>query len=165
MADNIYFRYRKLAAERNDALKSRAGAAELLGVSESSLAHYELGVTKTVPVDVVVMMAELYGAPELKYHYCKAECPIGGDCPWATQDVGIADATIHLLNGITNDALKDAAQKLLRIAADGIVTAEEAEQMRPVQEAYHDIIKAISELDIVLEKAQKRGGNDDGGID
>lgn len=74
--DNIYCRSRKDAARYNDKLNSREGAAELLGVSVSSLADYELGNTKVVPVDKVVLMADLYNAPELKNHYCAHECPI-----------------------------------------------------------------------------------------
>ena len=50
----------------NERLYSREGAAELLGISVSTLADYELGNTKVVPVDKVVLMADLYNAPELK---------------------------------------------------------------------------------------------------
>ena len=77
MNENVYFECRKRAAIHNERLNSRAGAAEILGISESTLAHYELGITKNIPVDVVVMMAEVYNAPELKCIYCKSECPIG----------------------------------------------------------------------------------------
>lgn len=41
--ENIYFRCRKEAAKYNDKLNSRESAAEMLGVSVSSLADYELG--------------------------------------------------------------------------------------------------------------------------
>lgn len=50
----------------------------MLGLSVSTLADYELGNTKVVPVDKVVLMADLYNCPELKTGYCKHECPIGG---------------------------------------------------------------------------------------
>lgn len=73
MNENVYFECRKRAAIHNERLNSRAGAAEILGISESTLAHYELGITKNIPVDVVVMMAEVYNAPELKCIYCKTE--------------------------------------------------------------------------------------------
>ena len=73
MNENVYFECRKRAAIHNERLNSRAGAAEILGISESTLAHYELGITKNIPVDVVVMMAEVYNAPELKCIYCKSE--------------------------------------------------------------------------------------------
>ena len=75
--DNMYFVCRKQAAKYNDKLNSRESAAELLGVSTSSLADYELGNTKVVPVDKVVLMADLYNAPELLNKYCQTECPIG----------------------------------------------------------------------------------------
>ena len=47
--DNVYFRARKEAAIYNERLFSREGAAELLGISVSTLADYELGNTKVVP--------------------------------------------------------------------------------------------------------------------
>lgn len=52
MNENVYFECRKKAAIHNERLNSRAGAAEILGISESTLAHYELGITKNIPVDI-----------------------------------------------------------------------------------------------------------------
>ena len=43
---NMYFQARKKAATYNERLWSREGAAELLGISVSTLADYELGNTK-----------------------------------------------------------------------------------------------------------------------
>ena len=43
---NVYFQARKKAAIYNERLYSREGAAELLGISVSTLADYELGNTK-----------------------------------------------------------------------------------------------------------------------
>ena len=40
--ENVYLACRKEAAEHNDKLKSREMAAEMLGVSTSTLANYEL---------------------------------------------------------------------------------------------------------------------------
>lgn len=71
--ENVYFACRKKAASYNEKLNSRESAAELLGISPSTLANHELGITKSVPVDTVVMMADLYHAPELKNMYCKKE--------------------------------------------------------------------------------------------
>ena len=72
---NVYFQARKKAAAYNERLWSREGAAELLGISVSTLADYELGNTKVVPVDKVVLMADLYKTPELITGYCMRECP------------------------------------------------------------------------------------------
>lgn len=82
--ENVYFACRKKAASYNEKLNSRESAAELLGISPSTLANHELGITKSVPVDTVVMMADLYKAPELKNMYCKKECPIGKGLPVST---------------------------------------------------------------------------------
>ena len=57
--NNVYFKARKRAAAYNERLYSRDGASELLGISVSTLADYELGNTKVVPVDKVVLMAEM----------------------------------------------------------------------------------------------------------
>ena len=73
--NNVYFKARKRAAAYNERLYSREGASELLGISVSTLADYELGNTKVVPVDKVVLMADLYNAPELITGYCMGECP------------------------------------------------------------------------------------------
>ena len=87
--ENVYFVARKRAAMYNERLYSREGAAELLGISVSTLADYELGNTKVVPVDKVVLMADLYNAPELKTGYCKHECPICSYLPVATEAKGL----------------------------------------------------------------------------
>lgn len=73
--ENPCFQCRKEAAKYNDKLNSREGAAEMLGVSVSSLADYELSITKVIPVDKVVLMAELYNAPELKAWYTTGSKP------------------------------------------------------------------------------------------
>ena len=57
--ENVYFRARKEAAKYNDNLNSRGAASELLGVSESSLSDYELGLTKVVPVDKLSVVITL----------------------------------------------------------------------------------------------------------
>ena len=85
--ENPCFQCRKEAAKYNDKLNSREGAAEMLGVSVSSLADYELGITKVIPVDKVVLMAELYNAPELKAWYCTTECPIGRSLPMPSANI------------------------------------------------------------------------------
>lgn len=54
---NVYYEARKKAAMYNDRLSSREGAAEALGISPSTLADYELGLTKFVPVENVIRMA------------------------------------------------------------------------------------------------------------
>lgn len=74
---NPWYEARKKAAEYDDRLCSREGAAERLGMSVSAVADAELGLSKCMPVDKAVLMADLYRAPHLLNHYCLHECPIG----------------------------------------------------------------------------------------
>ena len=130
MNENVYFECRKRAAIHNERLNSRAGAAEILGISESTLAHYELGITKNIPVDVVVMMAEVYNAPELKCIYCKSECPIGKELPIATEAGNIEGITVRMLSGLEDEKIDKIQKTLLRIAEDGKVEAAEREELK-----------------------------------
>jgi len=93
---NVYYEARKKAAMYNDRLSSREGAAEALGISPSTLADYELGLTKFVPVENVIRMADVYNAPQLKPHYCKNVCPIGCEMPVATEETSIELATLRM---------------------------------------------------------------------
>ena len=102
---NVYFQARKKAAMSNDRLYSRENAAELIGISPYTLADYELGNTKVVPVDKVMIMADLYNCPELRTGYCKYECPIGKHIPLATTVSGIEGIALRLIKEFNADEL------------------------------------------------------------
>ena len=115
--ENIYFRCRKEAAMCNPDLRSRDSAADLLGVSASSLADYELGVTKVIPVDKVVLMADLYNAPQLMNCYCASECPIGCRRKIATEIRPLQETVISLLDLLADRRLDRHMKTLTHIAA------------------------------------------------
>lgn len=146
MNENVYFECRKKAAIHNERLNSRAGAAEILGISESTLAHYELGITKNIPVDVVVMMAEVYNAPELKCIYCKSECPIGKELPIATEAGNIEGITVRMLAGLEDEKIDKIQKTLLRIAEDGKVEAAEREKLKEIRQFRNICSKADNSL-------------------
>lgn len=73
--ENVYFVARKKAAMYNERLYSREGAAELLGISVSTLADYELGNTKVVPVDVWCFF--IPGGNQTGYPGCGSQRNIG----------------------------------------------------------------------------------------
>lgn len=149
-ADNIYCRSRLEASKYNDRLNSRAGAAELLGISESSLADYELGNTKVVPVDKVNLMADLYRAPEIRNFYCANECPLGKNCVPQLEVEELDRLTIKVLS-----ALKKVGyikETLLDITADGVVSAEEQLEFAEVIKALDTISQNAQELKLWAEK-------------
>ena len=106
--ESIYFRCRKTAAVHNDKLNSREGAAEMLGLSSSQLAKYELGVTKTIPPDAIVGMANLYNAPELKTLYCSNVCPIGKHEPIATKVDTLSFAAVKMVKAFSPATIESA---------------------------------------------------------
>lgn len=152
---NIYFACREKAAKYNDLLNSRERAAELLGISTSTLANHELGVTKNVPPDTVVMMSDLYKTPELRSYYCKHECPIGRNLPLATQVSGLQGITVKILNSMDEDGVRSMKKQLLSIAEDGEITADEQEEFDGIVKKLEILATEISELRMLAEKFQK----------
>lgn len=152
---SIYFSCREKAAKYNDVINSRERAAELLGISTSTLANHELGVTKNVPPDTVVMMADLYRTPELRSYYCKHECPIGRNLPLATEVSGLQGITVKILNSLDDDGIREMKKKLLGIAADGEISLDEKEQFDGIVKNLEVLATAISELRMLAEKYQK----------
>lgn len=90
-----------------------------MGISVSTLADYELGNTKVVPVDKVVLMADLYNAPELITGYCMRECPVHGFLPLATEEKSLEGIALRLLQNFNEDSLKNMRDSLIEITADG----------------------------------------------
>lgn len=153
---NVYFCARKEAATHNPALYARDRAAEMIGVSQSTLADYELGVTKVVPVDKVVLMADLYDCPELKTGYCKHECPIGKDYPIKTKVGGLEGITLRVLKALDKDDIREMRNTLIEIASDGEVDEDEKEELQRILDGLDAIILAASELKLAGEKILKK---------
>jgi len=158
---NIYFQARKNASKCNDRLSSRESAAELIGVSPSSLADYELGNTKVVPVDKVVLMADLYNCPELKNSYCKNECPIGKGMPIATTVRGIEGIALRVLKEFDVSRLEEMRKQIIDITADGKITPDEEVVLVELLENLDRIGMAISEFRLAGTKILKGTVKDD----
>ena len=154
--ENVYFVARKRAAMYNERLYSREGAAELLGISVSTLADYELGNTKVVPVDKVVLMADLYNAPELKTGYCKHECPICSYLPVATEAKGLEGITLRLMKRLDCDELNRIKKELVDITEDGIIDETEKPELKKILAFLDEVAESISELKIVGEKKLRK---------
>ena len=153
---NVYFCARKEAATHNPALYARDRAAEMIGVSMSTLADYELGVTKVVPVDKVVLMADLYDHPELKTGYCKHECPIGKDFPVKTKVGGLEGITLRVLKSLDDKEITEMRNSLIEIASDGQIDESEKEELQKILDGLDSIIMAASELKLAGTKILKR---------
>ena len=156
-AGNIYCQCRKRAAQYNDKLNSREGAAELLGVSPSTVADYELGTTGVIPVEKVVLMADLYNAPELENHYCRNECPIGRDLPIEAEP--IERVTLQFIKQLSPERIDAIQKRLIAIAEDGCIDEEEKRDLREALKEIDKIEKVLQDLLLLGEKALRGGGD------
>lgn len=145
------------AAKYNDALKSMEGAADALGVHYSTIAAYELGTVKCPTPDKVVIMAELYNAPELLNHYCTQECPIG-DCSEMPQ-LEVAELNRLVVNTLAKlQRAPKIANNLLEISEDGEITPDEESTLEKLLQDLDQISVAAQELKLW---AKRRAGEED----
>ena len=148
-ADNPFCIARLEAAKYNDRLLSKEGASELLGVSVSTLSDYELGITKSVPPDMVLKMSDLYNAPEIRNYYCREMCPLGCDMP-ALELEDLDRITVKAMASLRNVA--GAKESLLDITADGIITDDEKPALKKILATLDEISSIVQSLRIWAEK-------------
>lgn len=157
-AGNPWYEARKRAAEYDDRLSSREGAAERLGMSVSSVADAELGLTKCMPVDKAVLMADLYNAPHLLNYYCLHECPIGCRQSISDEVLDIDRVTVKLLKNLKVNQLTEMKDKLLDIAEDGVISNDEKPDLREILDYLDKLAKTVSELKTIGQMALNGGG-------
>ena len=151
--DNAYKKARIRAAEFNDKLKSREGAAEMMGVSPSSILNYETGVCKQIPPDVVVKMAEIYSAPELMNYYCCNECPIGKCIAPNVELKEISCLAIQL--SVLSKNPETFVERLMEILQDGSVDKDEKQDFMTIVKGLIEFSEKIQSLELWAKKNLK----------
>lgn len=154
---NRYFEARMRAAKFNERLATRAGAVDFLpGVTEEMLKKYELDITRP-PNIVVALMADAYNEPELRSWYCANECPLGKDCR-EIPDMPPERILIRLQNA--KSGVNAVASTLSDILDDGIIDAQEAEQLPQLRDDLLEVRRRMDEALALLERAQKSSARD-----
>lgn len=156
-ADNPFCKARIEAAQYNERLFSKEGAAELLGVSVSTLSDYELGLTKIIPPDMVVKMANLYNAPELENYYCTEMCPLGYEMPKA--DVENLDRiSIKALASFRK--INQTKELLLNITEDGVISEDEKGDLATILSTLEELESVAQNLKIWVRKNMQEDAYD-----
>lgn len=132
---NPFYQARLQASTHNEQLSSREGAADIMAIDRGRLYRIENGVADPYPEEVH-LMADLYGAPELRNWYCRNKCPLGIDFP-KIEDASLDRLTIRALASLRN--VTEVKETLLGITADGIIDESEKPQL-------DEIIKRLDEL-------------------
>lgn len=140
-ADNPFCKARLEAAKCNEKLFSKECAAELLGVSASTLSDYELGYTKIVPTDIVIKMADLYNAPELENIYCTEMCPLGYEMPKVSVE-GLDHISLSVIYALRKT--DEVCDLLVDIARNGVVSEDKKPDM-------YEILANLKELERITQ--------------
>lgn len=150
-ANSVFYKARMEAARTNEMLRSREGAAEVLGLDRTRIARIELGTIYPYPEEVV-LMADAYNAPELMNYFCCMDCPIGKRTFTPTGLQELDRMTIDILAAV--EGIGGVNAKLLRIVSDGKISREELPDMQQILKALQEVSKAASELQIYLSKVK-----------
>lgn len=148
---NVWYEARMEAAKTNEKLRSRFGAADEAGMSEDAIKNTELGIEKQMPVDKAVILADLYGAPQLLNYYCLHECPIGKNSPVSDEVLSISQAVVKLLKWMKPSLVQQMMDRLLDIAQDDRVTGDEMDDLREIVDYLDGVSVAISQLKTISQ--------------
>lgn len=149
---NRWYEARIKASKYNEKLSSRDGAAEALHMSTDAVTDAELGLSKVMPVDKAVLMADLYGDPSLLNYYCLHECPIGKNLPISDDVPDIDRITVSLLASKRVGEVNRMTERLLEIAEDGEISEDELDALETVVRYLEDISMKTSKLRNLLER-------------
>jgi transcriptional regulator with XRE-family HTH domain len=116
-------------------------AAERIHIGTRTLTNYE-GYHTLTPPDVALSMSGVYEQPEIYARYCSEVCPIGQIHAHLVEKKDLASAVLGLIKEHNDVAI--IRDKLIEIAADGIINPEE--------EALFKMI--LAELDHLGQKIQ-----------
>ena len=148
-ADNPFCQARLKAAEYNEKFFSKEYAAEQLHISASQLQDYELGITKCIPPENILRMADLYNAPELRNLYCREMCPLGGDVPVLELE-DLDRITVKAMASLRKVA--ETKELLLDITEDGVISNEEKPSLVKILKTLDEISAVAQSLKVWTEK-------------
>ena len=136
---NIYKTCRKAAGFTQEA------AAERLGVSVESVRAYETG-QRIPPTHVVRQMAVLYNAVYLGLQHLQETDDLYSSVVPEIRPRSVLEASAKLTNRIFSFAESHADRRLLRIAEDNVIDAQERPEFDAILEDLQEIVEAALEL-------------------
>ena len=140
---------------REGAGMTRAEASEALQfISESSIEKIESGKTIAKPGDVMAM-AKAYKCPDLCNQYCSSECEIGKVTVPAIKAKSLSEISLSVLS--TLNSLEREKDRLIEITEDGIISEDEIEDFKRIQQHLKKISVTADTLMLWVQKAIAEG--------
>lgn len=144
---NIYQAARKVAGFTQER------AAEMMGVSQRSLADYELGM-RLPPNDVVELMVMVYNSQLLAIQHLRNTSRFSRALLPDIQLMALPEAVLTLVDAIYDFADDRLDRELIDIARDGMISEEE----RPRFDRVVEKIRVITAAAMALTMAQQKEG-------
>lgn len=105
--------------------------------------------------DEVLVMSQKYKKPSLCNYYCSNECPIGKEYVPEVQIKELSSIVIEMLASLNSvDKTKD---RLIEIAADGVISDDEIDDFIHIQEELERISITVETLQLWAEKMLANG--------
>jgi len=120
--------------------------------------NYELGLTKIIPPDSVVMMADLYNAPELQCYYCASECPIGQSMPIPANSCDLVQTTVNVHEALCETFVAESKKQMLLIMKDGKLTEGNMTTVTSLLGYIDGLVKTLYELRLSYHKMLAEDG-------
>lgn len=147
-SSNVFYQARCKASAHNEQLRSRESAADIMLIDRGRLYRIESGLANPYPEEVL-LMADLYNAPELRNYFCTTMCPLGKDLPTvAVQDLD--RITIRVLN--TFRKVSETRELLLDITEDGVISPEERGDMQKILATLEEMEQVTQSLKLWVKK-------------
>ena len=131
-------------------LTREAAAEQLAFISSDRIEKIENAKSLPHP-DEILAMADCYKNPALCNYYCSHECPIGQEYVPEVKSKELSQITLEMLASL--NSLDKQKARLVEITVDGIISEDEMEDFKKIQEQLEYISMAIDSLQLWVQKA------------
>ncbi len=131
-------------------LTREAAAEQLAFISSDRIEKIENEKSLPHP-DEILAMADCYKNPALCNYYCSHECPIGQEYVPEVKSKELSQITLEMLASL--NSLDKQKARLVEITVDGIISEDEMEDFKKIQEQLEYISMAIDSLQLWVQKA------------
>lgn len=105
--------------------------------------------------DEVLVMSQKYKKPSLCNYYCSNECPIGKEYVPEVQIKELSSIVIEMLASL--NSVNKTKDRLIEIAADGVISDDEIDDFIHIQEELERISVTVETLQLWAEKMLANG--------
>lgn len=147
--------------EQNEGYRGKgsrdAASEELEWISPERLERIENEKSQAQPLEIV-QMAKVYETPSLCNYYCAHDCPIGKEYVPAIEIKDLSQIVLEMLASL--NSMQNKKDRLIEIAADGVIKNDELEDFLEIQENLEKISITVETLQIWCERMLARGAID-----